>query len=293
MISSLLPFVIRGIGVLPLPIRRVMAAFIGTLVALVPARDRDICAAHLRRFLPDRKVTSGAVYRHLVTVLFESFNLNPLLENPRAIDASELTEYWKNREPNRGIIALSAHLGNWELLAAVAIRNQVPLHVVGREARRSAWQAALERIRHSYGVQVLWRADSAAVKKMIKALRAGEVIAALIDQDTEVRSIISTFFGLPAKTPCALVELGLQQNAKFVIALTVRLQDGSYKMIVKDLAVDRSSTVESMLHSYHRELESLIREYPDQWVWVHKRWRTRESGERYSSRDYLAMLEAK
>lgn len=288
--SRILYIVIRGLGALPLSARRRLAAVIGRVITLFPSRDKRICELQIGRFLPETKIGASAVYQHLITVLLESLDLTPILSNPSLLDDRKLTDYWNNRDRSKGIIALSAHMGNWELVAATAIRHRVPLQVVGREARQSAWQDALERIRRQYGAEVLWRSDSSAVKKMLSLLKEGSVIAALIDQDTDVRSEFSSFFGVPAKTPSALIDLGLRAGAAFVTAFTIRLPGGKYQMMVEPIHLREGISVGEVLSVYHQRLEELIRQYPDQWVWVHKRWRSQESGTRLSSREYINYL---
>jgi lauroyl/myristoyl acyltransferase len=290
LVSKSLQSLLLLIGTLPLKIRRFLAKLVGCLIANFPSRDRDVCQLQLKVYNKNIIIKPKDVYQHLVTVLFEACNLKPILNSIHLLDDSELTKYWDNHDQSRGIVALSAHLGNWELIAASAMKHGVPLQVIGKEARNSIWQAALERLRKRYGAVVLWRADSAAIKKIIQTLRSGKVVAALIDQDTDVTSVFSPFFGIKAKTPCSLIELGLKTKSIFVTALTVRDSSGKYTIEVRDIDTNDNSTVESILNAYHLRLQQLIQKHPEQWVWVHKRWRSREDGSRMSSREYIEYL---
>ncbi len=114
-------------------------------------------------------------------------------------------------------------------------------------------------------------------------------MAALIDQDTRVDSVFVPFLGTPAKTPSALVDLGKRYNARFVSAFIIRTKGTHFEIHTEEL--DSSKSTEEILAEYHRNLERLIRERPDQWVWIHKRWRSDPSGTTLGTRDYLKKLE--
>jgi KDO2-lipid IV(A) lauroyltransferase len=114
-------------------------------------------------------------------------------------------------------------------------------------------------------------------------------MAALIDQDTRVDSVFVPFLGAPAKTPSALVDLGKRFNARFVSAFIVRTRGTHFEIHANEL--DGSKSTEEILEEYHRNLERRIRERPDQWVWIHKRWRSDPSGTTLGTKEYLKRLE--
>jgi KDO2-lipid IV(A) lauroyltransferase len=238
----------------------------------------------------DKKL-STEVYRHLGQVFMEALNFDEILSSPRLLNQSPIEEYWKNRKSTKGLIALSAHMGNWELVAASAAAQSVPLSVIGREARKNSWQAVLERIRSRNGVKVIWRSDASGVKEILSSLKKGAVVAALIDQDTDVRSSVSSFFGQSAQTPIGIIELGLRSGADFVSIFSFRDHSGCYRFSLTPIILQKDTGVTEVLSQYHQHLEELIRSYPEQWAWVHKRWRTMANGERLSSKQYRTFLE--
>jgi KDO2-lipid IV(A) lauroyltransferase len=224
----------------------------------------------------------------------ESVNLKPVLKNPDhhvRCDAWPTVETWLKED--RPLVVLTGHFGNWDLLAAYAIARGVPITTIGREARNPGLQEALRWMRDSYGVETLWRSDKAALKRLISCLRERRVVAALIDQDTRVESIFTPFFGRDTRTPSSLVELGKKFNARFVYAFLHRNDSAakgspSFDLITGELP-DKGST-EEILTEYHRQLENLVAKSPEQWVWFHKRWRSRRDGSTLSSREYLQWL---
>jgi KDO2-lipid IV(A) lauroyltransferase len=97
------------------------------------------------------------------------------------------------------------------------------------------------------------------------------------------------FFDTQAKTPSALIDLGKRFNARFVSAFITRTAGTNFEIHADEL--DSSKSTEEILREYHRNLERLIRERPDQWVWFHKRWRTDPSGNTLGTKEYLRKLE--
>jgi len=186
------------------------------------------------------------------------------------------------------VVALSAHLANWELLAALQAADGVPLTVVGREANRPQLHRQLIALRQRSGVKTVWRGDPGAARTLLRTLQQREVIAALVDQDTAVSSLAVPFFGHPAMTPSSVIEIAQRQQARIVSIFLVRPTPSSYAVHLRELT-SHASPVE-ILTEYHRHLEEMLRQFPAQWPWFHKRWRT-QGGETLSTSRYLAFLE--
>jgi len=289
--ERLIALLCSSLGSLPLSLRQRIGAIAGFLVSLFPTRDRIIAQLQVEKIARLNKQVSIASYRHLGQVFMEALNFDTFFSNPALLDQSPITEYWKKHGSKRGLIALSGHIGNWELLAATASKQSVPLSVIGREARKSSWQGILSRIRSRTGVNVIWRSDSRGVKAIVSALKKGEVVAALIDQDTEVRSTTAQFFEHSAHTPIGIIELGLRYQTDFVSVFSFRDQHGCYRFSLRQIICDENSDIPEILSQYHAHLEELVKKYPEQWAWVHKRWRTMPDGQRLSSKQYRDFLE--
>jgi KDO2-lipid IV(A) lauroyltransferase len=216
-------------------------------------------------------------------------NLKPMTRPPLSnITCKNWTEIegWFTGE--RPIVALTAHTGNWDLLAAYVIARGVEVTTIGREARNPVVQQLLEKIRDSYGVETIWRSDRSGLKRIVSCLREKRVLAALIDQDTRVESDYVPFFGTPAKTPSSLVALGKKFNARFVTAFLFQTGRSSFELFVEEIRNDTDR--QSILAEYSSRLEALVRRYPEQWVWFHKRWRSQPEKETMGTRDYLRWL---
>lgn len=282
---------IRAIGALPFAMRSAIGGGIGYIVGLFPFREARIARAHFSLFFPEQNAQKLApqVFANLGRSILESFNLRPRITAPfsyvTCANWDEITS-WTNDE--RPIIALTAHTGNWDLLAAYNIARGIPISTVGKEARNPHLQTALRSLRESYGVDTIWRSDRSGIKRIASCFKERRVMAALIDQDTRVDSVFVPFFGLPAKTPSALIDIGRRFNVRFVTAFIVRTHGTQFEIHAKQIP-DGLST-EEILTEYSSRLEQIIRAHPTQWVWFHKRWRSQSDGKTLSTREYLAWL---
>ena len=281
---------VRLLATLPLSIRGGLGYTLGFIAGLLPSREGKIARLQLAVFLGRNSRTLVArTFGNAGRTLLESLNLQPLLATAsRRVSAPQwnMVEAWL--KDSRPLVALTGHTGNWDLLAAYTISRGVPLTTVGREARNPAAQEILRSIRDGYGIETIWRSDRTGVKRLLGCMRERRTVAALIDQDTHVESAYVPFFGEPARTPSALIGLGQKCNARFVSAFMFRTGQGRFETFIEEL--DSSLSPEELLAEYNRRLADLLRRFPSQWVWFHKRWRSRPTGETLRSREYLRWL---
>ncbi len=177
----------------------------------------------------------------------------------------------------KGVIILTAHFGNWELLGAGLNLSGYKLSYIVRPLRSPQMDALLNRIRESAGGKPIPR--GASVKGALRCLRRNELLAILSDIDTKVDGVFVDFFGRPAFTPRGPVSIALRTGAALVPTHVVRQKDDTHVIIAEkalelkvtgDLEEDiRLNTARSV-----KILESYIRKYPEQWIWVHDRWKT-------------------
>jgi KDO2-lipid IV(A) lauroyltransferase len=289
--TSFLLTVVRLISLVPFSIRSAIGWCLGYVAGLLPLRERQLTLLQLKVFMPEVSAAriTPRVFANAGRTLMESLSLKPMitkLDSRIQCDAWPTVQEWISDE--RPIITLTAHTGNWDLLAGYVIARGIPLTTIGREARNPSAQRVLRAIREGYGIETIWRSDRTGLKRLIQCLKERRVIAALIDQDTRVESIPVPFFGTPAKTPVSLITMGMKANARFVSAFLFRTGWLKYKVFIQEIPTGR--TEQEILQVYHDHLEQLVRRYPDQWVWFHKRWRSLPDGTTLSSRQYRKML---
>ena len=290
--SRALLALMRTVGLLPISARSALGGAVGNLVGRLPLREARIAASQLQAFLPEASPSRVVpkIFENVGRSMMESLNLQPFLKPPFThISCPQWDAILEWTKEDRPIIALTAHTGNWDLLGAYTIARGIPLATVGKEARNPNVQVALRSMREAYGIDTIWRSDRSGIKRIVGCFKERRVMAALIDQDTRVDSVFVPFLGTPAKTPSALVDLGKRYNARFVSAFIIRTKGTHFEIHTEEL--DSSKSTEEILAEYHCNLERLIHERPDQWVWIHKRWRSDPSGTTLGTRDYLKKLE--
>lgn len=191
------------------------------------------------------------------------------IENPEAI----LSAYDKGK----GIIGITAHLGNWEYMAAaVALRFKIPFSVIAREYANVRINRLLEQNRKSMGVDVIYRGQDAIA--ILRRLKRGEGLGILADQNIHGEGIMVNFFGQPAKTIRNLAELILRTGSPVVPIFIIRNKDlTTHNLIIEnplsfEVTGDRESDLKNIAQTYTGIIESYVKRYPDQWMWMHDRW---------------------
>ncbi len=182
------------------------------------------------------------------------------------------------RAKGRGVVLVSGHLGSWEIMACAIVRHGLPLSVIARKTSDGRVSEFVVDVRQRLGVETILRGSTGAARVVLRTLRSGGGLAALIDQDFRGKGIVTEFFGRPARTPTGPISLALRAGAPLVYMLTWRMADGTHRVrfeapIELDREGDTNRTVEDATVTFTRWLEARIREHPDQWVWIHRRWR--------------------
>ena len=178
----------------------------------------------------------------------------------------------------RGVMAVTGHIGNFELLAAYFSLRGYKISVIGRELYDPRLNKLLIQSREKMGVQNISSAIS--VKEILRALNSGRALGVLMDQDSSrVRGIFVNFFGRLARTPVGAVILALRLNCPIVPIAIIQTKKNKYRIIVQQEIKplpdkNRDENIVYLTQRCTDFLEKVIREYPDQWVWMHKRWRS-------------------
>jgi len=201
-------------------------------------------------------------------------------EKVERITKIEGLEYFDNAyKMGKGVIALTGHIGNFELLGAYFSLKGYKVSVIGRELYDPRLDVLLVKSRESVGMENI--PSSASVKQVIKVLRSGRTLGVLADQDSSrVRGVFVDFFGRPARTPVGPVLLAYKTQSPIVPMAIVQEKDDKYKIIVKEpieLATsgDKEKDIIETTQKYTKVLESIIKEYPSQWLWMHDRWKSK------------------
>jgi KDO2-lipid IV(A) lauroyltransferase len=176
----------------------------------------------------------------------------------------------------QGVVLLTAHYGNWELTGARIARAGFPISVIARDHDDPATAAAVNGIRESHGVQVLQRGG---VRDALRCLRRNEVVGILPDHNISQGGLLVDFFGRPATTAPGPATYALRTGAAIVPMFCVRQADGRLKAIFEPpmklvRTGDRAQDVLVNTQRITKVVEEAIRRHPEQWMWIHRRWKS-------------------
>lgn len=259
---------------------------LGRLGWALAHRDRRRTLEHLAIAFPDspaaaRARLGRASFLHFGCMLTEALWMAG--HGPDEVLRRVRFEGWREieraRAAGRPILIVTGHCGNWELLAAALNVRGLGMAVVARELDDPGLQARLLGLRERFGTRTILRGTPGAARQLLKTLRAGGALGMLIDQDTRVEGVWVDFFGRPAYTPVGAADMAIRLGATVLPTFIERRPDGSHLAHVEPpLAVppDPLAATAAMTAA----IEAQIRRVPEQWVWLHRRWRRQPPAER-------------
>ncbi len=197
------------------------------------------------------------------------------------VEAGEAYSFCKDiLQEGRGLIIMTAHFGNWELLAGVFGLQDFRGAVVGRRIYYEPYNRWIVGLRNAVGIRTIYQHE--AVRQIHAHLKAGEIVGLLPDQDRDsVRGIFVDFFGRPAYTSVAPVKIAMATGAPILPAFMVRMPGNRYKLLLGNLirpkieGGDRTASIRKYTEAWVKDFEEVIRRYPEQWGWMHDRWKTK------------------
>jgi len=176
------------------------------------------------------------------------------------------------------VLIATAHLGNWELSAFAHAYLAEPMHIVVRPIDNPGIDALVEGRRTLSGNRVIAKKDAA--RGILRALAAGDAVGVLIDQNTTPeQGVFVDFFGVKACAGSAFVKLAHHSGAAVVPGFALWVEAERRYVLRFYPPVEITGDVQEDTQRIHAHLESAIREYPDQYLWIHRRWKTRPPGE--------------
>jgi len=278
-------------GIVPRPVSRAFAIAIAQLVYLLHFRLRQVGMRNLQMAFPEKH---EAERRRILRGVFTSLGrqLAELCQFPRytaenvddVVVYDGLEHFQKAYARGKGVLFLTAHFGGWELSAFAHSLHGHWLHVVMRPMDNPYLDRLLQSYRTMYGNKVVPKDDF--VRGLLAAMKSGETVGILMDTNmTPPQGIFVDFFGIPACTASGLARMALRTDAAVVPGFTIwdeRL--GKYRLRF-DAAVElvRTGHLEADIvantQKFTAVIEDYVRSYPEQWLWVHRRWKTRPEGD--------------
>jgi len=283
--------IIKVLGVMPRPIARALGIGVAKLFGLINARLWQVGMRNLEIAFPEkteaerRKIVSG-VFKSLGRELAEFCKFPSYTKtNVSEVAVYDGLENFENaRRRGKGVLFMTAHLGAWELGSLFHSLMGNPLHVVVRELDNPHLNRMVERYRTLHGNRTFPKDEFA--RGLIAAMRAGETVGVLMDTNmTPPQGVFVDFFGVPACTASGVARVALRTGAAVVPAFTIWDESLRKYRIHFDPALELVNTgnddadAVANTATFTKVIENYARRYPDQWLWVHRRWKTRPEGQ--------------
>lgn len=284
---------LRLMEAVPLPVRAALFELVMLLVWAVDAKHRKIGRINLRIAFPEmgdreaarivrlcyvRMGTSAAEFVHIPKMGRRYVEDHIRIEGAEYVRQSE-------RELGRGVLALTGHFGSWELSPHAYGTIVAPVAFIVRPVADPAWDRIVTERRECAGNRVIRKFDSA--KEVVRELRRGTMVGVLIDQNVDRhKGVLVDFFTKKAYTTDGIARIALSLRTNIHPGFLFRDPERKFHHTLRfgpaipmDPAAPREEEVVRLTRRCNEELEKAIRKDPTQWLWFHRRWKTRPPGE--------------
>jgi len=263
---------------------------LGRLLGDLDGRHVAVALDNLRRAFPhwdEARLlrTARGVYAHFGQILLDVLWLAPRGREAMVslLDFEGIEHYKTSKARGRGILFFTAHIGNWEVHAIGHAWVHGPLSVVARPLDNPALDVRLCRFRMSSGNAVIQKRQ--ALGQVLRALRKGEDVAMLIDQNVQEKDgVFIDFFGRPAATTTVAAALALKTGCALIPVHAELGATGRYRLVYEAPVVwpstgDRQADIKGLTQRLAQIIEGWVRDTPEQWLWLHRRWKTQPKAE--------------
>ncbi|MEI7851575.1 MAG: lysophospholipid acyltransferase family protein [Kiritimatiellales bacterium] len=280
------------IGLLKILPKRLIEGFFrlfGALFFLISFRRRSLTLRNLEIAFPEkspkeRRAIAWRAFLNMAEFTGDSFLLmaNKLSRDEiiSMVDASQLGKYIALRNAaDKGALHITGHLGNWELMAQYGALQGLESHIVVRQgSNRLIDEHIVTPLRLRHGNKVFYKEN--AMLNTVKALKRGEAVAFLIDQKIgPTEGVPIQFFGREVLAVASCAVLQMRFHPLVIPVFLVKTARRRYKLIIGDAinwqddGSPKEEQIQKLTQQYQRVIEETIRQYPDQWFWMHNRWR--------------------
>ncbi|MBP2639135.1 MAG: lipid biosynthesis acyltransferase [Firmicutes bacterium] len=268
---------------LPLAGRCKLGDLLGTLIwPFVPRRRKQMAQANISlslgvdrlqadKIAKDSAVRFGRLFLEMLCL--PGLTLETL---PKLVSRIEGMDNLRQAQAaGRGAIVVTAHSGNWELIGPALSLHGFPMVGVAQKQHSNS-DRFINECRTSTGMQIIYKTD---VRSILRMLISGNIVGLLIDQDAHQDGAFVEFFGRPASTPKGAAVMARMQDVPIVPLFIHGEADGRHVLAIQEpirmeKTADREKDVWEMTQRLTRIVENHIRQYPQQWFWLHNRWKT-------------------
>ena len=257
---------------------------LGVIVFFFNKKRRLIAYANLKAAFAKEKsphellAITKRVYKNLVQTFVEVLNLTKINRKyvDKYIEVVNMERIRNAAKSGRGTILLTGHFGDWELSSLVSSVEGFPILVLAREQKMKRLNELLNRLRESNGCKVIRKGMS--TKNILKALYGKNIVGILSDQDAGKNGMFVNFFSRPASCHSGPMEIAKHTDSVVLPNFIVRTHGPYHKLYLEEYIDFRNTNsaddIKDSLQKFTSLSESYIRKYPDQWLWMHKRWKS-------------------
>ncbi|MFH1422376.1 MAG: hypothetical protein ABIH42_06660 [Planctomycetota bacterium] len=277
-----------AIEIMPLRVAYSFGRAIGKVLYLVDSRHKRVGMRNLKDVFGDKLTKTQRIqilkqlYTHLGSVMIELIIVPKLVKRGewrKIVSIDNLQEMRETLQKKNPIILVTAHIGNWEIGSTVMKLLGCPIHPVARTMDNPLIDKYLTRLRKDGGGTIIKKHGS--MRQTLKVLKNGGRIAVVADQNAPVDNVFVDFFGRKASVARGIAALALKTNALIIPGYSRRDPvSGKHQVILeKPIGIPSKGTTQDKIikitEAFTKRIESWILDNPDQWLWVHKRWKTR------------------
>jgi Kdo2-lipid IVA lauroyltransferase/acyltransferase len=273
--------VIASLRWLPLAVARPLSLFYSGLLDRAIPRLRRVAYRNLSFALPsaDARAITDGVFASIARMILV-FSRFPTITSDNVsqwIRYEGLEHFLEAKRRGKGVLFATAHLGNWELSAFAHALMTEPMHVVVRALDNPHIDGIVESRRSLSGNSIIHKKDAA--RAILRALERNDAVGILIDQNASLdEGVFVDFFGVPACAGVAFARIANHTGAAVIPGFAL-WSDTEQKYVLKFYPILEMTGDERVdTARLHNHLEAVIREHPDQWLWIHRRWKTRPPG---------------
>ena len=241
---------------------------------------RNLELAYPEKSPAERKTIAGEVFRSLARLIW-TFARFPQINRQNVHDwirYEGLENYQAAKQAGHGVLFATAHFGNWELSAFAHALMTEPMHIMIRPLDNPRIDQLVEQRRQLSGNHLIGKWDSA--RAVLRALQKNEAVGILIDQNTSLEEgTFVDFFGTPASANTAFAKIAARTGAAVIPGFAIWSNDEQKYILHFYPPLPMSGDAADDTRRLHSFLEGVIRQHPGQWLWIHRRWKTRPPGQ--------------
>jgi KDO2-lipid IV(A) lauroyltransferase len=282
-----LKFLVAVIRLIPLRIGVLVLKSLAYVFYLFDKKQRKIAYENLRIAYGElsdfqiRKIIRST-YLHFALVWIDFVKLPQIVntdnwQNYFEVEGLEFAQ--KAREQGKGVIFVTGHVGNWEVLGYAFEFFFHPLHSIAKHLKNPLADRYLTRLREEGRQKIIFTEN--ASRKIIRVLRDNNPLGILVDQNARENNIFVDFFGQKAATTRSVATISLKTGAPIIMGF-LRRTDRKYRFKItlsEPVQIERTGNLEkdisNLTQKYTTLIESRIREHPHEWLWMHRRWKTK------------------